>query len=281
MPSHSAAFSRHLSDALRACVAVLQAAVELNWFAPPHLQGETKEAHEMRLRYLEAFWESEAPRVGDEKAEGWGAWLINAEKELAAAKQAAAAAPPADTSTAATAWVEYKDSTGRPYYYNAATQQTQWDRPAEAVAAAPQPAAEMAGGTAAADAALAAWQAGEDPGIQAQDGAEQPAAETTAAVDASELGVQAASGEWDDSDDDEANGSAGEEEEAAALLEATSAESAAERVAAAAAKEVEASEAEDVRRLLRWGETEIAAGQRVWWPPTSSSSDGEPSDFAM
>ena len=228
----------------------------------------------MRLRYLEAFWESEAPRVGDERAEGWGAWLINAEKELTAAKQAAAAAaaPAADTPTAASAWVEYKDSTGRPYYYNTATQQTQWDRPAEAVTAAPQPAAEMAGGTAAADAALAAWQAGEDPGIEAQDGGEKPAAEAAAGADASELGVQAASGEWDDSDDDEANGSAGEEEEAAALLEATSAESAAERVAAAAAKEVEASEAEDVRRLLRWGETEIAAGQRVWWPPTSSSS---------
>ena len=35
-----------------------------------------------KRRFLEAFWESDAPRFGDIGAQGWGVWLVQAEAVL-------------------------------------------------------------------------------------------------------------------------------------------------------------------------------------------------------
>ena len=73
----------HRAGFTERAVGLLQAAVELNWFTPQHLAPATGSGHTTRLRFLEAFWESEAPRLGDDGAEGWGTWLLKAQERLA------------------------------------------------------------------------------------------------------------------------------------------------------------------------------------------------------
>eukprot|EP01044_Picomonas_judraskeda_P001811 COSAG03_NODE_116_length_12390_cov_34.697258_2_plen_169_part_00 len=68
------------------------------------------------------------------------------EAKQRAAEQKAAAKAAAEAAAAAPApsgqWVEYKDPQGRPYYYNTATKETKWEKPAEGfMQAAPAPSA--------------------------------------------------------------------------------------------------------------------------------------------
>ncbi|KAJ1491271.1 NRDE-2, necessary for RNA interference-domain-containing protein [Baffinella frigidus] len=76
-------------------LALLQALVELNCFAPPTLAGD---ATALR-RAFKTFWESDAPRVGDAGAGGFDVWwaaaqaaAVQAAHDAVAAMHAAAAA---------------------------------------------------------------------------------------------------------------------------------------------------------------------------------------------
>lgn len=51
-------------------VAIFQALVELNLFAPPHAKSKTVTL-DAKLALFEAFWDSRAPRFGEENAIGW------------------------------------------------------------------------------------------------------------------------------------------------------------------------------------------------------------------
>lgn len=76
---------------LERAVALFQGMLELNFFCPSHLTE-----YNTKLKFLEAFWDSEAPRLGEEGATGWARWLadvmaerpkppkVKAEKEEAA-----------------------------------------------------------------------------------------------------------------------------------------------------------------------------------------------------
>ena len=59
-------------------VSLFQAAIELNLHHPPSLSAmKLKE----RLEFLEAFWDSGAPRVGEEGARGWSYWIDHKDEE--------------------------------------------------------------------------------------------------------------------------------------------------------------------------------------------------------
>ena len=59
-------------------ISLFQAAVELNLNYPPSLS--TMKLKE-RLEFLEAFWDSGAPRVGEEGARGWSYWIDHKDEE--------------------------------------------------------------------------------------------------------------------------------------------------------------------------------------------------------
>jgi hypothetical protein len=56
-------------------IASFQAMLEFNCFCPKELLDETSQ-----LKRFETFWESEAPRIGDEGAVGWANWELNPEQ---------------------------------------------------------------------------------------------------------------------------------------------------------------------------------------------------------
>ena len=67
-------------------VAIWQATLELNFFRPPNLDGETPPRKLMEL--LEEFWESEVPRLGEKGAQGWSAYSLDDGYEAEAAETA-------------------------------------------------------------------------------------------------------------------------------------------------------------------------------------------------
>eukprot|EP00898_Chlorokybus_atmophyticus_P000447 jgi/Chlat1/1402/Chrsp12S01975 len=65
-------------------IARFQALIEYNVFAP---QITTAEVNKLKL--FQEFWDSEAPRCGDQSAQGWALWLEQQEQQLAHGNQAA------------------------------------------------------------------------------------------------------------------------------------------------------------------------------------------------
>ena len=258
-------------------VGVLQAAVELNMFAPKHLLPAAAAAAATpvgdmglaatRLRFYEAFWESEAPRLGDDGAEGWGTWLVKAQERLAnanaqhVAAEAQARAGVADASGVDPSSLPLSGGGG------GGGTSTSSVRPNMDADAPYNPTASnewilTAGEGAAASSSITAGEKerSEELGLVAGE------------VDSAEMEEE----EWDRSDDETL--SDGEAEEERARLEAESEEAASQRAAMAAAKEMEGSEAEDVRRLLHWGCTETSRAAHAWQPHTTSASVQEGED---
>ncbi len=95
---------------------------------------ENEEAEKARKKAKEAAEAAAKEREERAKQEA----KQRAAEQKAAAKAAAEAAKSAPA--AAGQWVEYKDPQGRPYYYNTATKETKWEKPAEGfMQAAPAP----------------------------------------------------------------------------------------------------------------------------------------------
>jgi hypothetical protein len=219
-------------------VGVLQAMVELNWFTPEHLlgaaaSGDDSRSAATRLRFFEAFWESEAPRLGDAGSEGWGAWLVKAQERLSSSKSQSAtdevtgpsAVPPASSRDIKT--VEDATASKDPMVTN------NWVLPAVESAAL---------------------------------------SNTAGADEAAQLGLSVsmdAGEEWDRSDDEQSDGEAEEER---ARIEAESDEVVSQRAAIAAAQELEDAESTDIRQLLHWAHTDSRHAARAWQPLTSSTS---------
>ncbi len=56
------------------CIALYQAMLEFNLFLPDVLQNvDNKDQQE----FFETFWDSGMPRVGEDEAQGWAAWVEN------------------------------------------------------------------------------------------------------------------------------------------------------------------------------------------------------------
>ena len=56
---------------------IFQAAMEYTLFAPLIQPNESN-----KRRLFEAFWESQAPRIGEDGALGWAAWLEREEEQI-------------------------------------------------------------------------------------------------------------------------------------------------------------------------------------------------------
>lgn len=65
-------------------IAILQAMLELNFRAPDDIKAglQTQEGVQTALADFEAFWDSEAPRFGEEGARGWGSHVAGDEPSV-------------------------------------------------------------------------------------------------------------------------------------------------------------------------------------------------------
>lgn len=62
-------------------IAALQAMLELNLFAPPNiLPPSSIREFETIIEHVEKFWDSEVPRIGEENALGWAAFVTSGEE---------------------------------------------------------------------------------------------------------------------------------------------------------------------------------------------------------
>eukprot|EP01047_Picozoa_sp_COSAG01_P036554 COSAG01_NODE_2859_length_6958_cov_21.603994_2_plen_337_part_00 len=273
---------------------LLQAAVEFNCFMPPELAGAEPAT---QRRFLGAFWDSDAPRLGDGAALGWASWLREAQSALQqqqqqqqqqqrqhAAAAAAAATQRGDTGQplllarppGLTAGPAVPQPPGREEAVDEDEALTEFVRRQVAAAAAVpdgRPEEEAEG----------PWMmgyeesTGEEGGGRGDTGVAAPSAAAAMTAMPSRVSAderqpgeerdraeaEARRGEWDASEDEEMEEDETRSPDRATRLEAE---------AAAAAEEIASAAAEDKRRLLAWAAQEAASSRRHWRPRTAAAA---------
>ncbi|KZV75506.1 DUF1740-domain-containing protein [Peniophora sp. CONT] len=91
-------------------LAMFQAQAELTYNCPPSFVGAFLTS---RLDKLEEFWESEAPRIGEQGAQGWAAWLSAGKPVHNVPNGAAPVVPPLSSGDAYQQWAHHETASDR------------------------------------------------------------------------------------------------------------------------------------------------------------------------